>query len=672
MKRFIKRLLFCTVSVSLLAAALPAPAGGNTVPAETGIDRIVAEMTMDEKISQMIIPAIRTWNEVSVTDLDAAPDLKAALRKHQYGGIILFGTNISGTEQVTRLLYALQENNSQIGGVSAHVPYLTTVDEEGGIVIRLTSGTRMTGNMALGAIADDAANAETTGALLGEELAAVGFNTDYAPVIDVNSNPSNPVIGTRSFSDDPDKVASLGIQYARGLSRHNVIAVFKHFPGHGDTTLDSHIDTPSVEKTYEEISAMELIPFKAAIENGADMIMTAHITYPRIDEEVTFGDGTTKGYYPATMSRKMMTDILRTDLGFGGVIITDALEMDAIRTAGLVPGDTDSVEYSVNIAEKVINAGVDLLLLPADLKDPQAVTFYDDYISGIAAKVAAGEIRETRINESVKRILALKSKYGIFDVSGDWKTGSTYGDLGTMVKNSTAVVGNEAHHAVEMDLARKAITLVKNDAALLPLSGSKKSIVVLCRLETDEVALRYAMEETKKEGRIGENTEVFIDYYYNASAEDKLHYTDEMKEKIKAADVVIGVSYASGKIAVDRNHAQYIALHNAIEDVHSGGGSFILISGNLPYDAASCQAADAIILAYMGSGLGIDPTEKLNPAGMSAVNANIIAAVETVFGCNRPAGKVPVNIPVVEEDADGNLSYGTKVLYERGFGLVYP
>lgn len=669
MKRFIKRLMFCTVSVSLLAAALPARVSGNTLPAETGIDRIVAEMTMDEKISQMIIPAIRTWNEVNVTDLDAAPDLKAALRKHQYGGIILFGTNISGTEQVTRLLYALQENNRQIDGVSAHVPYLTTVDEEGGIVIRLTSGTRMTGNMALGAIADDAANAETTGALLGEELAAVGFNTDYAPVIDVNSNPSNPVIGTRSFSDDPGKVASLGIQYARGLSRHNVIAVFKHFPGHGDTTVDSHIDTPSVEKTYEEISAMELVPFKAAIENGADMIMTAHITYPRIDEEVTFGDGITKGCYPATMSRKMMTDILRTDLGFGGVIITDALEMDAIRTAGLVPGDTNSVEYSVNIAEKVINAGVDLLLLPADLKNPQAVTFFDDYISGIAAKVAAGEISETRIDESVKRILALKSKYGIFDVSGDNRT---FGDLGTMIKNSTAVVGNEAHHAVETDLARKAITLVKNDAELLPLSGGKKSIVVLCRLESDEVALRYAMEEMKREGRIGEDTDIFIDYYYSASAEDKLHYTDEMKEKIKAADVVIGVSYASGTSAVDRNHAQYIALHSAVEDAHSGGGSFILISGNLPYDAASCQAADAILLAYMGSGLGIDPTEKLNNTGLSAANANIIAAVETVFGCNRPTGTVPINIPTVEEDAGGNLFYGTKILYERGFGLVYP
>ena len=187
-----------------------------------------------------------------------------------------------------------------------------------------------------------------------------------------------------------------------------------------------------------------------------------------------------------------------------------------------------------------------------------------------------------------------------------------------------------------------------------------------------EVTSIHAPKIMKREGSIGEDTEIFIDHYYNASAEEKLHYTNEMKEKIKAADVVIGVSYASGNSAVDKTNAQYIALHSAIEDVHSGGGSFILISGNLPYDAAGCQAADAIILAYMGSGLGIDPTEKLNDTGMSAVNANIIAAVETVFGRNRPTGKVPVNIPMVEEDAGGNLSYGDKILYERGFGLVYP
>ncbi len=368
------------------------------------------------------------------------------------------------------------------------------------------------------------------------------------------------------------------------------------------------------------------------------------------------------------MSRKMITDILRTDLGFNGVVVTDALGMDAIRTAGLVPGDTDSVEYSVNIAEKIINAGVDILLLPVDINGMQNVKFCDDYISGIAAKITSGEISEKRIDESVKRILMLKSAYGIFDVS---RNTGTSGDLEAMVKNSNAVVGNEAHHAAEMDMARKAITLVKNDQHTLPLSGKKKSIVVLGRLKDDKTTLDYALDEMKKKGLIGENTEVTIDYYSAPSAENKLHYTAGMKEKIRTADAVIGFSYASGGSVLNKQNEQFIALHSAMEDVHSGGGSFILVSGNLPYDAAVFQEADAIVLAYMGAGLGIDPTEKLSNAGQSAINANIIAAVETVFGCSRPEGKVPVNIPAVTEDAAGNLSYGTEYLYRRGFGLGY-
>ncbi|MCR5604414.1 MAG: hypothetical protein K6G27_12050, partial [Lachnospiraceae bacterium] len=164
-------------------------------------DSIIEGMSMDEKISQMIVPAFRTWNEENVTDLEAFPELKEALKKHQYGGIILYGQNITGTGQVTRLLNDLQENNRETDNASVHIPYLTAVDEEGGIVIRLNSGTRMTGNMAIGATEDGAINAEKTGTVIGEELEAVGFNTDFAPDIDVNNNPANPVIGTRSFSD---------------------------------------------------------------------------------------------------------------------------------------------------------------------------------------------------------------------------------------------------------------------------------------------------------------------------------------------------------------------------------------------------------------------------------------------------------------------------------------
>lgn len=668
MKLSLRTMIPCVVCVLVLAGLLFWAGGGKADATDRKIDKVVSKMTLDEKVSQMIIPACRTWNDENITDLDAVPEIKAALQKHQYGGVILYGANITGNEQVTRLIYALQQNNSRIENVSVNIPYLMPVDEEGGVVIRLQAGTRMTGNMAIGATKDSLSNAEKTGRLLGEELAAVGFNADFAPVIDVNNNPSNPVIGTRSFSDDPNKVAELGMAYARGLAQNNIIATYKHFPGHGDTETDSHIGTPSVAKTYDEISAAELVPFKEAIENGADMIMTAHITYPLIDDEVTFGDGVTKGYFPATMSKKIITDILRGDLGYNGVIVADALEMDAVDTSGLVKGEADSAEYHVNMAEKVINAGVDILLLPVDMKDPQAIEFYDEYIYGIIAKVESGEISEDTIDESVKRILQLKTKYGIFDINGK---NDEPEDIETKAAKSKEIVGNQEHHDIEEEMARQVITLLKNDENLLPLNSDKKSIFILGRLNSDEKNLSYSISKMKEEGLIGNDTDVTIDYYYDSSADVKLHYTDEMKEKISSADVVIGLSYASGNSALDEENPQHIAVASAIDEVHKGGGKFILISDNLPYDAAIYQDADAILLAYLGSGLGIDPTDKLVDTGTTAINANVIAAVETIFGANSPKGSLPVNIPKVEEGSDGKLQYGNDYLYERGYGLSY-
>jgi beta-N-acetylhexosaminidase len=309
---------------------------------------------------------------------------------------------------------------------------------------------------------------------------------------------------------------------------------------------------------------------------------------------------------------------------------------------------------------------VDVLLLPADLNGPDIITFYDDYIAGIAAKVESGEISPERIDESVKRILLLKAKYGILDVEGN---GSTAEDIETRVAKCKEIVGSEAHHEVEASIARSAITLLKNDNNTIPVASDKKKIVILGRLEDDKNTLSYAVDEMKKQGLIAADADVAIDYYYNSSGDDKLHYPDELKEKLAAADLTIGFSYASGSTVIDKENAQFIALHNAIDDVHTGGGRFILVSENLPYDAAVYQNADAIVLAYMGSGLNIDPTDRGNGIGSSAMNANIVAAVETVFGSNSPSGKLPVNIPVVEEGADGKLSFGKDFIYERGFGL---
>ena len=668
MKSVLRKLTAYIVLATLLIGMFSTTALAAETPDKSRIDAIVANMTMDEKISQMIIPAIRTWNGTAVTDLDAAGELKTILRKHQYGGIILFGANITGNEQIAHLVRSLQQNNAVIDGVSTHIPYLMPVDEEGGIVIRLSAGTRMNGNMALGATKNAVSNAKKTGEIIGEELAAAGFNTDFAPVSDVNNNPANPVIGTRSFSDDPSLVAKLASAYAKGLSKSRIIATFKHFPGHGDTGTDSHIGTPSVAKTFEEIASCELIPFKKAIENGADLIMTAHITYPLIDEEVTFGDGMTKGFYPATMSKVMISDILRSRLGYNGVVVTDALEMEAIRSGGLVQGEKDSVRYHVGIAEKVIGAGVDILLLPLDLTDKKAASFYDNYIAGIASLVESGSISVSRIDESVKRILMLKAKYGIFDPDGNEKDTE---DLSVKMQQAGAVIGSQAHHDTEMAIAREAITLLKNDREFLPLAKEQTRIVALCRQESDAKTIGYAIGRMKETGSLDPDAEVSVFYNCDSSDAKKPHYTDEMKRAIREADVVIGFSYATGKSALNLQDAQSVALHSAIADTHEGGGRFILVSENLPYDAAAYQAADAIVLAYLGAGLNIDPTERSGSAGASAFNANIIAAVETVFGQNKPKGHLPVNLPRVEAGEDGMLRYTGDVLYPRGYGLNY-
>ena len=634
---------------------------------EYKVSRMVSKMTLDEKVSQMIIPAIRTWEGENVTELSAYPELAEALRRHQYGGVILFGANITGTEQTARLVYDLQLNNYGIENVSEHIPYFMPLDEEGGIVTRLVSGTRMTGSMAIAATGGKVEeNAQITGRIIGEELAALGFNIDFAPSVDVNNAPTNPVIGTRSFSDDPETVGRLGAAYAEGLKEYNIIPTFKHFPGHGDTSVDSHVGLPSVEKTYDELMQTELAPFQKAIDSGADMIMTAHITYPLIDDEQIYGDGITTGSYPATMSKKIITDILRGDMGFDGVVVTDALEMDAIRTAGFVPGAEDSAEYRINIAEKVINAGVDILLIPLDLNNAEAAEFYDEYISGIAALVENGTIPESRINESVARIIRLKAKYGILD--GKYPDE----DFDAKIAEALSVVGSDAHHEAEMEIAREAITTVKNSGGLLPVSKDIKSAVFLGRQKSDLKTVQYAVEKLRDEGLLGKEVKVTVDYYYDSAAEDdnKIHLTEETKNAVSGSDVVIALSYASGNSLLDNASPQYRALSETIGLAHASGGKFILISVNLPYDSARYTDADAIVLTYMGAGLGVDPTERADKSNdRAAYNANVIAAYEAVFGGFEPSGTLPVNIPVIEEAPDGNVLYGSEYLYERGYSV---
>ncbi|KXH86968.1 beta-N-acetylhexosaminidase [Sporosarcina sp. HYO08] len=338
-------------------------------------DRGNKSISLDEKIGQMI------FGGVNGTEMTA--ETKNTIKNYHVGGIILFGNNIEGKTQTVNFLNGMKTANAE-----NPYPLLLGVDEEGGSVTRMPEGIKsLPSSRSIGALNNPNVSFNV-GTILGKQMKALGFNLDFAPVLDVNSNPNNPVIGDRSFGDNPNIVTRLGIQTMKGIQNEGVISVIKHFPGHGDTGVDSHLELPKVNKSYKELSKLELVPFKKAISEGADVSMVAHILLPKIEET-----------YPASMSKQVITGILRDDYNFNGVVITDDLTMGAI---------TD--HYNVaDAAVQSVKAGADLLLVA---HDPNLIAKVFDKLK---AAVENGEISEDRIDESVERIINLKMKYELSD-----------------------------------------------------------------------------------------------------------------------------------------------------------------------------------------------------------------------------------------------------------------
>lgn len=340
---------------------------------QKSIAEMISEMSLDEKIGQMIIAGI------SGTKLD--PQTISLITNYKVGGMIFYQDNLVKPEQTVQLLNEIKTEN-----LHNRLPLFLSVDQEGGRVTRLPGGLfNFPTNKEIGVI-NNSQFSYKVGTILGKELNGFGFNLDFAPVLDVNSNPKNPIIGDRSFGNNPDVVSKLGIQTMKGIQSQNIIATIKHFPGHGDTSVDSHLELPIVYKNLTELKKLELIPFERAIDNGADVVMVAHILLPKLD-----------AHYPASMSKVVITDILRKQLDFGGVVITDDMTMKAI---------TDHYKMGVAAVDSII-AGSDIILVAHDYnKIVEAIT-------SIKVAVQKGEITEQRINDSVRRIIMLKKKYGM-------------------------------------------------------------------------------------------------------------------------------------------------------------------------------------------------------------------------------------------------------------------
>ncbi|GAA2851833.1 hypothetical protein GCM10020220_046430 [Nonomuraea rubra] len=358
-------------------------APSTTAPQQSPVQRVLARMSVEEKVGQLFMPVLYGTAADTVSGENqaryAARTPAKVIAKYHLGGVILFPQNVKSVGQVVGLTNGMQR-------AAEEVPLLIGTDQENGLVSRMSAlMTDFPGAAEIGATKDTDLSRDVARAT-GEELRALGVNLDFAPVADVNVNPRNPVIGRRAFGNDPQKVARRWRVAAavKGFGEAKIAATAKHFPGHGDTSVDSHTGLPVIKHTRAEWERIDAPPFKAAIDAGVDAVMSAHIVFPKLDSS---GD-------PATLSKPILTGLLREKLGFKGVISTDALNMAGVRK-----------KYNDGeIAVRAVLAGADLLLMPNDL--PKA---YD----AVLAAVKSGRISKERLDQSVTRLLTLKQKRGL-------------------------------------------------------------------------------------------------------------------------------------------------------------------------------------------------------------------------------------------------------------------
>lgn len=379
--RFLSVLLGATLALSCIGCGTThnTDSTSQNIPDKTDkVQQIVDSMSLEEKVAQLFL--VQPEAIVDIGTATAAGDAtKQTINKTPVGGFVYFSDNLQSEQQVQDMLRNVQKySEDRIG-----LPAFLSVDEEGGTVARVASTGRFdvtdVGDMAKIGASGDVQQARQAGETIGSYLSELGFNLDFAPDADVLTNPDNTVVKKRSFGNDPRVVSDMSLAVAQGLAQHQVYSVYKHFPGHGATAGDTHQGYAYTDKTLDELKQSELIPFENAIQNNAEFIMAAHISAPRVT-----GDDT-----PASLSKTMITDILRGQMGYDGIVVTDAMNMGAVTE-----------QYtSAQAAVKALQAGADLVLMPED---------FQEAYQGVLDAVKDGTLTEQRINESVTRIVKVK------------------------------------------------------------------------------------------------------------------------------------------------------------------------------------------------------------------------------------------------------------------------
>jgi beta-N-acetylhexosaminidase len=514
---------------------------------EVDIDALIAGMSLEQRIGQLFVAvgygATADQPHPSNTSTTGVDTIAEIISTHHVGGLIYFAwsENLEDISQIATLSNDAQVAARDAGGI----PLLISTDEERGVVYRLPSpATPLPGAMALGATGSRT-HARSAGAIIGAELRAVGIHQGFAPVVDVNIEAQNPVIGVRSFGADPHAVARLGAAQIVGMQGEGCSAAAKHFPGHGDTAVDSHVGLPVIDHTREQLDELDLPPFVTAIEQGVDAIMTAHIVVPALDDSGR----------PATLSAPILTGLLREELGYDGVIVTDSLAMDGVRT--LFSDDRVPVE--------AILAGADQMLMPPDL----AVA-----IAGVSDAVAGGEISEERIDASVRRILAQKVKRGLFE--------QTAVDAGA----AEAQIGTLRSRRAAQRMAEDAITLLADDGGLLPLAAGSSVLVT------------------------GVPAQAKLDVAASALAEQGYEASSLLLDPLDESTVELAAEAASGvdTVVVLTSSSGFITPPEQVELVAAlidTGTPVVGVSLRNPYDVVHLGDVAASIAAYGDSDAGL-------------------------------------------------------------------
>lgn len=549
-------------------------------------DGTLETLTVREKVGQLVMPWVIG---------DFAPEGTAShervlkyLEEQGIGGIIM---SVGSPTEVAAKINDFQRH--------AKIPLLVAADLETGAGFRMWGAVYMPGTIELGGATNfpslmavgatgDTALAYAMGRITAEEARAVGIHVPFAPVLDVNNNPENPIINVRSFGEDPTMVGRLGAAFVRGIEEHGGIATGKHFPGHGDTGTDSHLALPTIRVSRERMDSVELRPFREAIAAGMGGIMTAHITVPSVNG----GNGE-----PATLSPAVLTDLLRGEMAFDGIIFTDAMDMSAIS------GRLGSGEAAV----RAVLAGADVILMPASVEQA---------INGVVAAVESGRIPMERVDASVLRLLRTKESLGLHR--------RREVDLAEI----PAKVGIPANTAVAGEIAEKSITLIRNGRNLLPLLGTRSARVlsVTYRRTTDVLAGRYFNQQLRQ--TYARLTTADIDRDASTAVYDGLLRQARSSDLVVVSTYVTAVSYA-GTVALPKEVSDFV------KKLGDAGVPHIVVSFGNPYLISDFPDVQAYLLAWSGSA------------------ASQRAAARALLGGTAIQGRTPTRIPGFAEIGDG-------------------